>query len=123
MAKILIVDDSNFSRRVLRRILEGDGHLVIEAAEGLSALERYSLEKPDAVLIDLTMPGMSGLDLLTALHAMSPPARVMVATADIQTSVRDQVMQSGAAFVQKPFATDDVLSKLHALLSGQALER
>ncbi|HSE97204.1 MAG TPA: response regulator, partial [Blastocatellia bacterium] len=52
MAKILVVDDSGMSRRSLRRMLEGDGHQVIEAEDGISALENYFLEKPDLVMLD-----------------------------------------------------------------------
>ena len=55
MARILIVDDSALSRRMLRRILEGAGHEVIEAEDGMVAIEKYFLNKPDVVLLDLIM--------------------------------------------------------------------
>jgi CheY-like chemotaxis protein len=60
MAKILIVDDSAMSRRILRRILETADHNVIEADDGMVAIEKYFLEKPDLVMLDLLMKGISG---------------------------------------------------------------
>ena len=86
--KILIVDDSALSRRTLRRILEAAGYSVVEAAEGMAALEMYFIEKPRAVMLDLVMKGMYGLDVLTKLREMDHDARVIIASADIQSSTR-----------------------------------
>ncbi|HKP86747.1 MAG TPA: response regulator [Blastocatellia bacterium] len=110
MAKILVVDDSGMSRRTLRKILEPAGHEVIEAEEGVVALERYFIDKPDLVLLDLTMTGMYGIDVLNKLREMDPDARVIVASADIQSSTREMVDAGGAsAFINKPFTSDKVL--------------
>src|SRR5215831_3713168 len=107
--KILVVDDSGLSRRTLRRILESDGLDVIDAQDGITALELYFLEKPDAVFLDLTMQGMNGLEVLSKLIEMDSHARVIIASADIQSSTRDLVKESGArAFLNKPFASDAV---------------
>ena len=57
-SKLLIVDDSGLARRAIRTILESDGYLVVEAIDGMTALEQYFLEKPDAVMLDLVMSGM-----------------------------------------------------------------
>ena len=65
--KILLVDDSAMARRSARQILESAGYAVAEAEDGLIALERYFLEKPDLVLLDLVMKGMNGLDVLSKL--------------------------------------------------------
>ena len=65
--KVLIVDDSALSRRTLRRILESAGYEVVEADDGMTALEVYFLEKPNLVLLDLVMKGMYGLDVLVKL--------------------------------------------------------
>jgi len=93
-AKILIVDDSALSRRTLRRILETAGYEVVEAGDGMTALEMYFLEKPALVLLDLVMKGMYGLDVLVKLREMDPKALVVVASADIQSSTRTMVAQS-----------------------------
>ena len=117
MATVLIVDDSSMSRRILRNIIESAGHLVVEASDGLTGLEQYFLQKPDVILLDLIMSGMFGVDVLKKIREMDPQARVIVATADIQTSTRQMTEAEGAAgFVTKPFAADDVLEAIRSAL-------
>lgn len=120
MAKILIVDDSGMSRRTLRKILEPAGHEIIEADEGIVALERYFLERPDLVFLDLTMTGMYGIDVLNKLREMDPQARVIIASADIQSSTRELVDAGGASgFINKPFSSDKVLNAVSETLRGK----
>ena len=116
--KILIVDDSALSRRTLRRILETADYEVVEADDGMTALEVYFLEKPQLVLLDLVMKGMYGLDVLVKLREMDPNALVVVASADIQSSTRQMVDDAGAlGFINKPFVTEQVLSDVEAALA------
>ena len=123
-AKIMVVDDSALSRRTMRRILEGAGHNVVEADEGMAALELYFLEKPDLVFLDLVMKGMYGLDVLEKLREMDADARVVVASADIQSSTRTMVETAGAlAFINKPFVVEQVLAAVNAALAEGGLER
>jgi two-component system, chemotaxis family, chemotaxis protein CheY len=120
MARILVVDDSALSRKISRRILEEAGHAVEEAADGLAALERYALARPDLVLLDVTMNDMDGLEVLRQLRAMDPAARVVMATADAQTSTRCLSEAGGAVgFVLKPFARETVLRAVDAALTPQ----
>jgi two-component system chemotaxis response regulator CheY len=117
MAKILIVDDSGMSRRTLRKILEPAGHQVVEAEEGIVALERYFLERPELVILDLTMGGMYGIDVLNRLREMDPQARVIIGSADIQSSTREMVKAGGArAFINKPFLAEQVLGIVDKVL-------
>lgn len=118
-AKILLVDDSGLARRSARRTLEGAGYEVVEAEDGLGALERYFTEKPDVVLLDLVMKGMYGLEVLGKLREMDPDARVIVVSADIQTSSRDLVAEAGArGFLNKPARPEDMLGAVRAALEG-----
>ena len=120
MAKILIVDDSAMSRRILRSILEGAGHNVIEADDGMLALEKYYLDKPDIVLLDLIMKGMLGMEVLRKIRMMDERARIIVATADIQTSTKAMTEAEGAtAFVTKPFVGERILETVNAVLEGR----
>ena len=119
--KILIVDDSALSRRTLRRILEVSDYEVVEADDGMTALEVYFLEKPDLVLLDLVMKGMYGLDVLVKLREMDPNALVVVASADIQSSTRKLVDEAGAlGFITKPFITEGVLVVVETALAKGA---
>ena len=116
--KILIVDDSALTRRSLRQILETAGYEVLEAENGLDALERYFLDKPDVVLLDLVMRGMYGLDVLHKIRELDPSARIVVVSADIQTSSQDLAGEAGAAaFINKPFDKSDILSALDTALA------
>ena len=119
MANILIIDDSALSRRILRRMLESAGHHVREADDGMVALEQYLLDQPDVVLLDMTMRGMHGLDVLSKLREMNPHARVIVATADIQRSTRELVEAAGGSgFVSKPFEAERLLGAVTTVLGG-----
>ena len=119
--KILIVDDSALSRRTLRRILESAGYEAVEADDGMTALEVYFLEKPDLVLLDLVMKGMYGLDVLVKLREMDHEARVVVASADIQSSTRKMVDEAGAlGFIHKPFVSEQVIAAVEAALAEGA---
>jgi two-component system, chemotaxis family, chemotaxis protein CheY len=117
--RVLVVDDSALSRRTLRQILEPAGYDVAEAEDGLSALECYFIEKPDVVLLDLVMKGMYGLEVLTKLRELDADAKVVVVSADIQTSSHDLVEGAGAkAFVNKPFDRTEILKALTNVLAG-----
>ena len=118
-AKVLVVDDSALTRRSLRQILETAGCEVVEAEDGLSALERYYLEKPDVVMLDLVMRGMYGLDVLHKLRELDTAARIIVVSADIQSSSHELAEQAGAkAFINKPFDRADILVALDTALAG-----
>jgi two-component system, chemotaxis family, chemotaxis protein CheY len=117
--RVLIVDDSALARRNLRQILESVNYEVAEAEDGLSALELYFLDKPDVVLLDLVMRGMYGLDVLEKLRQLDPLAKVVVVSADVQTSSQQLVDQAGAkAFISKPFDREEIIGTLNAVLGG-----
>jgi two-component system chemotaxis response regulator CheY len=117
--RVLVVDDSALSRRTLRQILEPAGYDVTEAEDGLGALERYFLDKPDVVLLDLVMKGMYGLDVLAKLRELDTEVKVVVVSADIQTSSRELAEQAGGkAFVNKPFDKAEILKALSSVLAG-----
>jgi two-component system chemotaxis response regulator CheY len=116
-SRILIVDDSSLARRRARTNLEAGGYEVIEADDGIAALERYFVEKPDVVMLDLVMKGMYGLEVLAQLRQMDPDARVIVVSADVQTSSHEMAEQGGAAgFLVKPLDEQDALSMIRRTL-------
>lgn len=109
--KVLVVDDSSLARRNSRRILESAGFEVDEAEDGLTALERYYVQRPAVVILDLVMKGMYGLDVLAKIREMDPDARVIVVSADVQTSSRELVETGGAVgFLNKPVDAESLLS-------------
>lgn len=119
MAKILIVDDSTLSRGILRRILQTEGHSIIEAKDGLMGIESYYIEKPDLVLLDIAMPDMQGTEVLEKLRALDDRARIVMATADLQELTRASVIAAGAlGYLTKPYNPDAVLDTVNQVLRG-----
>jgi len=117
--KVLLVDDSGLARRSVRGLLEANHFEVVEAEDGMIAIEKYFADKPDVVLLDLVMKGMYGLDVLAKLREMDPAARVVVVSADIQTSSREMVQAAGAAgFLNKPADPQQMLDAV-----ARAVER
>lgn len=119
MATIMVVDDSGYARRMHRRILEGGGYTVTEATSGMEALERYFLDRPDLVLLDLSMEDIGGLEVLGKLCEMDAAARVVIVSADVQRSTERLAAEGGArAFVGKPVAPEQLLATVGELLQG-----
>ena len=119
--KLLLVDDSGLARRSMRAMLESDGYEVVEAEDGIGALERYFLEKPDVVLLDLVMKGMYGLDVLTKLRELDASACVIVVSADVQSSSQQLVEAAGASgFLNKPVNRQELLNLVHTTLEGRS---
>ena len=122
-AKILVVDDSGLARRMLRQMLEELGHTVEEATDGPSALERYYINRHDLVLLDMVMNGMYGLEVLAKIRELDSNARIIVATADIQNSTREQVRGAGAAaFLTKPINRKELGQVVTSLLEGREIK-
>jgi len=118
MPNILIVDDSWLTRRGLKRILSSNGYGVIEAENGLQAIEMImSREQPlDAIILDLLMPEMGGMELLEKLTSQNITLPVLVLTADIQHTVKKKCIERGAiGFMSKPPDPEELLATLSGL--------
>ena len=118
MAKILVVDDAEFLRVRISKMLSQEGHEILEAENGLKAVEAYKASKPDMVLMDITMPEMDGLAALKEIKAFDPAARVVMLTALGQESVVLEAIKTGAKdFIVKPFDRDRVMTTITKLLA------
>jgi len=101
--KILIIDDARFQRGQMVRLLSEMGHTVMEATNGQEGYLKLCTEGPDAVVCDLLMPVMDGIAFLGMVQKHELPTPVIIVSADIQTTTREQCMQLGArAFINKP---------------------
>jgi two-component system chemotaxis response regulator CheY len=117
MATILIVDDAAFMRMRCGRMLMDHGYSVLEAENGRDAIMQYQEHRPDAVLMDITMPELDGLGALKAIRALDPQAKVAMVTAIGQQHVVLEAVQAGAKdFVVKPFQPERVLAAVQKLL-------
>lgn len=114
MAGVLVVDDAAFMRMSLKKMLEAHGHSVVgEAANGVEAIRKYSELKPDAVLLDITMPEMNGVEALKKIKEIDPQAKVVICSAMGQQAMVAQAIQYGAKdFVVKPFVEERLIAAI-----------
>ncbi len=116
MPKILIIDDSRFARLQLSNNLKAAGFEVVEAANGQEGLDAIEAESPTAIICDLLMPVMDGLQFLQAVREQGIEIPVLVITSDIQAKTHERVMELGAVgLINKPPKYAEVIGKLQTL--------
>jgi two-component system KDP operon response regulator KdpE len=112
MSKALIIDDEIQMRRLLRMVLEASGYEVCEAADAPHGLQEAAFQRPDVVLLDLGLPGLSGLEALRRLREWSD-VPVLILSVQDQESTKVEALESGADdYVTKPFGTAELLARL-----------
>jgi two-component system, chemotaxis family, chemotaxis protein CheY len=118
MWTVLVVDDAAFMRMRCAKLLKDNGYEVIEAGNGVEAVASYRDMRPDAVLLDITMPEMDGLTALKEIKKLDPSAKVAMVTAMGQQTIVMDALKSGARdFVLKPFQPERILDALKKLLT------
>ncbi|MGH7730944.1 MAG: sigma-54-dependent transcriptional regulator [Candidatus Eiseniibacteriota bacterium] len=110
---VLLVDDDAHIRRALRGVLEDEGHTVGEAPDGAQALAALESRTFDAVLLDVSMPGMSGLDALVSIREMAPQTGVIMVSGEGTIATAVQALKRGAFdFIEKPADPEHLLRVL-----------
>ena len=119
MARILVVDDAAFMRKMVTDALTKGGHEVIgEAGNGTEAVEQYQSLKPDLTTLDITMPEKDGLSALKDIIALDPSAKVIMCSALGQESkVLESIKLGAKDFVVKPFQADRVIDAVGKALA------
>ncbi|WP_114571515.1 response regulator transcription factor [Exiguobacterium flavidum] len=113
---IMIVDDEEKMRRLLRLFLEGDGYTCIEAKDAKEALEKIS-ERPDLVIVDIMMPGIDGITLCRRIKALDATLPVVLLTARSDSDSTIRGLDAGADdYVTKPFDGNVLLARIRAVL-------
>jgi putative nucleotidyltransferase with HDIG domain len=121
---ILIVDDEPMIRRLLHVKLSRQGFHSEEAGNAIEALEKMKTYAADLIMLDMKMPGMSGMDLLSELKASYPNTAVIMATAVAEANLAIQCMRLGADdYITKPFNLDEVSLNVEKTLEKRMLER
>ncbi len=116
--KILVVDDERAVRDSLRRALELEGYAIELAGDGHEALYRLDSDsKPDAIILDVLMPGLDGLEVCRRIRATGNPVPVLMLTARDAVENRVEGLDAGADdYVTKPFALEELLARVRALI-------
>src|SRR6476659_11140837 len=124
MRRVLVVDDEESLRTIVRTFLKRDGYEVEVAASGEEALGLVETFGPDVILTDVRMPRMGGLDLLTTLKAKGNEATVIVMSAYGDMDLAIEAMKGGAYdYVQKPFKPDEIVLALRKAEERESLRR
>ena len=108
--QVLIADDAMFMRKVIRKHLAECGMTdIVEAANGAEAVELFIKNRPGLVLMDITMPEMTGLEALEEILKTAPEAKVIMCSAIGQESMIREALDSGASdFIVKPFKPQQI---------------
>ena len=114
---VLVIDDDQGMRQILKDFLERDGHRVVEAASGEAAVSVVELESIDVVILDKEMPGMNGMEVLSFLHRRFPSTPVILVTAFGGPHVAEESFRRGAVeYIEKPFRLSNVVDRVQKLI-------
>ena len=119
MANIMIADDSDAIRLVLRDILTIDDHIIVcEAKDGAETVELYSQFNPDLLLLDLAMPKKDGLTVVREIIAKYPNAKIILITASDDQKIINRVLEcGGTSYISKPFDFTTILKTISTILA------
>jgi two-component system chemotaxis response regulator CheY len=116
---VLIADDSEFMRSLLREILEGEYSIVDEAENGVEAIELYNDHDPDLVMMDIVMPIRDGIEATDEITDTDPNAKVIMCTSVGQEQKMKSAIQAGAeGYITKPFQKPSVLDEIENVVAG-----
>jgi len=116
--RILIVDDDPFICDAVELILTGAGYAVSAVNSGKSAIESIRALMPSLILLDVRMPGISGLDTLTSLRRAGVSVPILMMTADNSPTTMQEVMfLGGSGYVLKPFDAEDLVARVGQTLT------
>jgi len=115
--KVLIVDDDPLIRRLISTILSLKGHQCEEANDGMEALEKFTKNPFDAVITDIRMPGMNGIELTRELLKLQPALPIIVMTGYHGISINEEaILKRASDFINKPFSLMDLLTRFNKVM-------
>ncbi|MGE0879585.1 MAG: response regulator [Acidimicrobiia bacterium] len=121
LSKILVIEDDDDVRLTMRLLLEDEGYRVLEAENGDTGLERFALEPCDLILLDLRLPGRSGLDICRELRGRSDVPIVMVTASDDSHDTVAALELGADDYVTKPFVPRELMARVRAQLRRRVI--
>ncbi len=122
--RVLLADDQALVRSGFRKLLEGETgiEVVAEAADGLEAIERARLHRPDVVLMDIRMPRLDGLKATARILATTPSSRIlMLTTYDLDEYIFEALKAGASGFLLKDSPTEELVAAIYVVAAGEAL--
>jgi CheY-like chemotaxis protein len=120
MARVIVIDDQEAIRRIVRRVLERAGHEVLDAADGERGLELLERHPADVVLSDIFMPGMDGIQMLRQIRKQFPAVKVIVMSGGDSSGMldlrRDAELLGAVKSLSKPFTTHEIVAVVNSVL-------
>lgn len=117
---VLICDDAENMRLLVRAVLESCGYTIMESSNGREGLEQVALHQPDLLILDLKMPELGGLDVLAELadQPRRRPKILVLSSEVLDATEQEAILRHADALVSKPFRTDDLRARVRELISG-----
>jgi two-component system OmpR family response regulator len=117
MARVLVIDDSSFQRKILSSLLKELGHTILTSVNGREGLYTAVREKPDLIITDLLMPDLDGFTFLREAKTAGVAIPVLILTSDIQTATKNKCFALGAAGVMnKPVKKENLAEMIRQVL-------
>jgi two-component system, cell cycle response regulator CpdR len=117
-ANILVVEDDRLNRNLICKVLRNEGHQVVEASDGVEALELLYEQHFDLVITDFVMPRLNGLKLVELLHPLQPQLPIIFITGYLSTTSSKPILDNVAEVIPKPFELDVLRSTVQRLLES-----
>jgi two-component system cell cycle response regulator DivK len=121
MSSVLYIENDQANRTLVKRVLEAEGYGFLEAENGPQGLEIASAERPDLILVDISMPDMDGYEVTARLRQMDRMGHVPIVaiTANVMRGDRERALEAGCSgYIQKPLDIDNLPLQLAAFLEG-----
>ena len=120
MPRVLVIDDAEYARDILKKILVRGGYEIAgEAGDGEAGLMEFSRTNPDIVIVDMIMPKMNGIETIRAIKKVNPNAKIIVISADGQMAHIEEAVKAGAlSYINKPYQWSVVINELLQLTGG-----
>ena len=118
--RILIVEDTPANLYVLQRVFHKEGFETLEATDGKEAIKKVEQERPDVVLMDMRLPGMSGYEAVAVIHQKRPSLPIIAVTADALPGDREWCLNLGCVdYFSKPIKYRDIVDAVYQILNGR----
>ena len=117
--KVLLVDDAAFVRMSLKKVLDESEYdfTYVEAATGEDGIHLFKTEKPDLVIMDITMPGMNGIEAVEKIMSIDPDAKIiMCSSMGYQEKVVDAITAGAVDFIIKPYTSEKILRAVEKVM-------